>query len=159
LKVFHGRPNQKLKKMENKNNNTIVFEKEYNAPAAVVWKAITDKDQMKQWYFDIAAFRPEVGFKFQFSGQGNEGQKYLHLCEVTEVIPGKKLAYSWTYDGYPGYSLVSFELFAGDEKTKLKLTHTGLESFAGLGPSFTIESFTGGWTMLIGTLLKEFVEK
>ena len=137
----------------------IVFEKEYNAPVAVVWKAITDKDQMKEWYFDLAEFKPEVGFEFQFYGQGREGEKYLHLCQVKEVIPEKKIAYSWRYDDHPGDSLVSFELSAEGDKTKLKLTHTGLENFADNGSSFTKASFTEGWTMLIGTLLKDFVEK
>jgi uncharacterized protein YndB with AHSA1/START domain len=42
-----------------------------NAPISKVWKTITDKDDMKKWYFDIAEFKPEVGFEFQFEG-GNE---------------------------------------------------------------------------------------
>ena len=74
-------------------NEPFVIERVYQAPADRVWQAITDKDQMKQWYFDIAAFRPEVGFEFQFEGR-NEGRVYLHLCKVTEVVPGKKLKYS-----------------------------------------------------------------
>ena len=28
------------------------MERVYNAPVERVWSAITDKDQMKQWYFD-----------------------------------------------------------------------------------------------------------
>src|SRR5882757_3670760 len=111
LKGMNEGWNQTIDKMGDfvlQQGRVIVFEKEYNAPIAVVWKAITDKDQMKEWYFDIAEFKPEVGFKFQFYGQGREGQKYLHLCEVKEVVPGKKLSYSWRYDKYPGNSLVSF---------------------------------------------------
>ncbi len=30
----------------------IVVEQTYGAPIAVVWKAITDKDQMRQWFFE-----------------------------------------------------------------------------------------------------------
>lgn len=82
-------------------NEPFVIERTYNAPVEKVWKSITDKNEMKQWYFDLADFRPEVGFEFQFEG-GTETKKYLHLCKVTEAIQNKKLTYSWRYDGYEG---------------------------------------------------------
>ncbi len=55
-------------------------------------------------------FKAELGYKFQFPG-GTAEQQYLHLCEVTEVVVGKKLTYSWRYDGYAGNSFVTCELF------------------------------------------------
>ncbi len=136
----------------------FVIERTYNAPIEKVWKAITDKDQMKQWYFDIPAFKPEAGFEFEFEA-GDENRKYLHLCRITEINPGKKLVYSWRYDGYEGNSLVTFELFAEGDKTKLKLTHEGLETFAMNNPDFAKESFAAGWTHIVGTSLKDYLEK
>ncbi len=136
----------------------FIIERTHKASISRVWKAITDKEQMKQWYFDIKEFKLEVGFEFQFAGQGKEGEKYLHLCKITEVIPEQKLTYSWQYEGYEGTSFVTFELFSEGDKTRLKLTHRGLETFP-KHPDFARESFAGGWTYLIGTSLKEFVEK
>ncbi len=136
----------------------FVIERTLNAPAERVWKAITDKDQMKQWYFDIAEFKPEVGFEFSFEGH-NEDRCYLHLCRITEVIPGKKLQYSWRYDGETGNSLVTFELFSEGDITRLKLTHEGLETFPSEKPDFARGNFVEGWTYLIGKSIKEFVEK
>src|ERR1700730_666966 len=98
----------------------FVIERTFTEPIGKVWKAITDRDQMKEWYFDLAAFKPEPGFEFQFEGS-NEDRTYLHLCKVTEVIPGKKLTYSWRYQGYDGNSFVTFELFAEGEQTRVKL--------------------------------------
>lgn len=135
----------------------FVIERVYNAPAERVWKAITDKAQMKQWYFDIAEFEPVVGFEFQFEGK-NEDRCYLHLCKITEVIPNKKLSYTWRYDRYEGNSVVTFELFPEGDMTRVKLTHEGLETFPAMA-DFAKDNFVMGWTMLIGTLLKEFVEK
>jgi uncharacterized protein YndB with AHSA1/START domain len=94
----------------------IVIERTYNASAEKVWNAITDKDEMKKWYFDLAEFKPEPGFEFQFYGEGKQGEKFLHLCKVIEVIPKKKLTYSWRYDGYEGDSFVTFELFPKETK-------------------------------------------
>ena len=137
----------------------FTIERTYNAPVEKVWSAITDKEQMKKWYFDLAEFIPVVGFEFQFYGQGHKGEQYLHLCKVTQVIPGKKISYTWSYDKYEGVSEVSFELFAEGDKTRLKLTHEGLETFPANNPDFAKQSFSDGWTMLIGTLLKDFVEQ
>lgn len=136
----------------------FVIERVYDATIDEVWNAITDKEQMKQWYFELEEFKPEVGFTFHFWGQDGD-IKFEHECIVTEVIPGKKLTYSWRYPAYKGKSFVSFELIPEGNKTKLRLTHTGLESFPSDHRSFRRESFAAGWTEIIGKNLKEYLEK
>ena len=50
------------------NADPIVVEQTFNAPMAVVWKAITDKDQMRRWFFKtMTDFEPEIGFETQFN--------------------------------------------------------------------------------------------
>ncbi len=137
----------------------FVIERIYNAPVNKVWPAITDRAQMKEWYFDLSAFRAEEGFEFQFAGEGKKGEKYMHLCRITEVIREKKLSYTWEYENLPGRSEVSFELSPENNDTKVVLTHSGLESFAANGPDFAKECFAEGWIMILGTSLKNFVEK
>ena len=136
----------------------FVIERTFDAPIAMVWKAITDRDEMKQWYFDLAEFKPVKGFEFQFEG-GPDERKYLHLCKIIEVIPEKKLSYSWRYEGYVGNSVVTFELFSEGDKTRLKLTHEGLETFPTNNPDFGKSNFAEGWTYIVGTSLKDFLEK
>jgi uncharacterized protein YndB with AHSA1/START domain len=140
------------------NPEPFVIERTYNAPSDKVWKAITDKDEMKQWYFDLKEFKPKVGFEFRFFG-GSEEQQYEHVCKITEVIPGKKLTHSWQYVGYPGDTFVTFELFPEGDKTKLRLTHVGLETFPQGNKDFSKESFSAGWTHIIGISLKGYLEK
>jgi uncharacterized protein YndB with AHSA1/START domain len=136
----------------------ITMERMYNASLKKLWQAITDNNQMKQWYFNIAEFKPQVGFEFQFTGEGKEGEKYIHLCKVMEVIPENKLTYSWRYEGFEGNSFVTFELSAEGEKTKLKLMHAGLETFPATNNAFAKENFAEGWNYITGTSLKQFVE-
>jgi uncharacterized protein YndB with AHSA1/START domain len=133
----------------------FLIERTFNASTDKVWKAISDKNEMKKWYFDLAEFKPEVDFEFQFEG-GTETNKYLHLCKVTEVIPNKKLTYSWRYDGYEGNSFVTFELFEEGKQTKLKLTHSGLETFPA-NPDFAKHNFEAGWNHIIGKSLPEYL--
>ncbi|HSZ84479.1 MAG TPA: SRPBCC domain-containing protein [Puia sp.] len=138
-------------------NEPFVIERVYNSPVEKVWKALTDKDDMKKWYFEIAEFKPVVGFEFQFTGE-NEGRIFLHLCKIEEVVLNKKLKYSWRYEGQPGNSFVTFELFDEKGKTRLKLTHEGLETFPDT-QDFARKNFEAGWTYLIGKSLPEFLEK
>lgn len=137
----------------------FVIERTLNAPAESVWKAITDKEQMKQWYFDLAEFKPEVGFEFSFEGGPDEETRYMHLCKITKVEKGKMLQYSWRYDGYAGNSIVTFELFPEGNLTRLKLTHEGLETFPADNHDFARENFVEGWTYFIGKSVIEFLEK
>jgi uncharacterized protein YndB with AHSA1/START domain len=145
--------------MENRSSSpSIILERIFKAPIATVWKAITDRDQMKIWYFDLKEFKPEVGFEFQFYG-GTEEKQYLHLCKVMEVDAKRKITYSWRYDGYEGISFVTFELFeeGNGHMTRLKLTHTGLESFPA-NPDFAKKNFEEGWSHIVNRSLREFLE-
>jgi|SRR6516162_4229176 len=133
----------------------IVIDRTLNAPVARVWEALNDVDQIRHWYFDLKEFKPKAGFEFEFVVE-HEGHNYHHLCRVTEVIPQRKLAYTWRYKGERGDSLVTFELFAEGEKTRLKLTHAGIETFPKT-PAYARKNFEAGWTG-IATELENFLQ-
>ncbi|MES2475004.1 MAG: SRPBCC family protein [Verrucomicrobiota bacterium] len=134
----------------------LVMERTFHAPVARVWQALTQVDEMRQWYFDLENFEPRVGFEFQFVVE-HEGMKYDHRCKVIAVIPHKKIAYTWRYEGHEGESLVTMELFDADGMTRLKLTHEGLATFPN-HPAFAPENFFKGWTEILGSSLKGYLE-
>ncbi|MEJ7738845.1 MAG: SRPBCC domain-containing protein [Chitinophagaceae bacterium] len=140
-------------------NNLIVLERLFDVPTKRVWKALTDSNEMKNWYFNLKSFKAQVGFQFQFRGGHDERIQYLHLCEITEVVPNKKLSYSWRYDGYPGVSFVTFELFDQGNKTLLKLTHSGIETFPIENPDFALHNFENGWNEILNKSLRNHLEK
>lgn len=141
-------------------NEPVIIEQLYNAPVSRVWEAITDLKKMQQWYFSsLTEFAPEVGFETMFDVAHN-GKVFPHIWKVTEVVPNKKISYEWKFGGYPGNSLVSFELFDEGDKTRIVLTHNKLETFRGdLHPDLSKQNFVQGWTHFIGTALKEFIEQ
>lgn len=136
----------------------LIVECVYSVPIAKVWQALTDNNQLKQWYFQLDKFEPKVGSKFDFIGGADEGPKYLHLCEITEVDEEGVIAYSWKYDNYPGSSIVKWEIFEQGNNTRLKLTHTGVETFANNGKGFQKESFKAGWNYFVNDALKNFLQ-
>lgn len=140
------------------NTEPLVVERTYNAPASKIWKALTDKAEMKQWYFDVDDFKPQPHFVFRFEG-GTETHKYVHVCEVTEAIPNRRLQYTWRYEGYPGLSTVTFELFEEGKQTRVRITHAGLETFPSDNPDFRRSNFEGGWNEILGTMLTTHLQK
>lgn len=139
------------------NTAPITIEQKINAPAAAVWTAITNPTKMKEWYFDVPAFKAEEGNEFSFSGGPSSEKQYLHLCTVKEVVPGRKLAHTWRYDGYAGDTLVTWELSENGDGTKVRLTHEGLESFGTDNPDFARINFEAGWTEIVGKMLPEYL--
>jgi uncharacterized protein YndB with AHSA1/START domain len=147
---------------KNKNikmNTPLVIERTFNASVEKVWKAITDINQMRQWYFpQLENFKSEEGFETQFNVH-HEGKDYLHIWKIKEVTLLKKISVEWKYRGYPGNSLVSFELFKQGDKTKLVLTHERIETFMPEKyPELAKENFMEGWTQFMDKGLKEFLE-
>lgn len=140
------------------NSQPLVIEQVLEAPVTRVWDALTQNEQMKKWYFELPDFKAVPGFEFIFIAGAKGDVEYKHICKVIEVIPQKKLSYSWRYDSYPEDSLVTFDLFEEGEKTRLKLTHAGLETFASSGPDFAPDNFAEGWTQIVGKSLKEFLQ-
>lgn len=137
----------------------VTLTRQLDAPVDKIWNALTAKDELKKWYLELADFRAEVGFRFQFSGGASPEKQYIHHCEIKEVVPGKKLVYSWRFEGYTGDSLVTFELVAQGEKTLLKFSHTGIDTFAANNPDFATKNFAEGWNHIILTSLPNYVER
>ncbi len=137
----------------------FTIERIFKANKKDVWRAITEKELMKQWYFDLPEFKAEVGFTFEFTSGEEGGKQYLHRCTITEVVKEKKLTHTWCYAGYEGISILTYELFNEGDNTKLKLTHSGIETFPPDITDFAYHNFETGWKHIININLKDFLEK
>lgn len=136
----------------------FVIERVFDAPSQRVWQALTNKEELKHWSFDIPDFEPEEGFDFTF-GSEKGGKGYIHLCRVTEVIPERKLAYSWRYENMRGISYVTWELFPEGKKTRLRLTHEGLENLAYAGEPWARKNFETGWAAIFDQGLRSWLQE
>lgn len=126
-------------------------------PVEKVWERLTDAKQLSQWLMQNN-FKPVVGHKFQFHAKpalkmGFDGNIY---CEVLEIVPFKKISYSWK--GGPGKgkitldSTVVWTLTKKANGTELTIEHTG---FKGLKNFVGYFFMNAGWKT---TIRKRFVE-
>jgi len=122
-----------------------------------LWKVITELDHMREWFFDsIPAFNPKEGFETSFTLSTGE-REFEHVWKIIEVVDGSKIVYDWSYTGYQGRGLVSFELEGLGSETKLTLTNTTTEDWQDDIPEFRRESAEGGWDYFINQRLKKYV--
>lgn len=138
-------------------HENVTVQQRVSAPVDKVWNALTDKAQMKEWYFDISDFELGIHKKFNFFWPD---KKYHNHGEILVVIPNEKLKNTYSYPEYSKEkSIVKWELEKDGDETVVTVTHKGLENFAHLGKDFQKESFKNGWTEILEKKLKEFVEK
>ncbi len=133
--------------------NPLVVERELAAPADVVWQALTDLAHLRRWYFpQLSAFAARVGFETAFTVT-HAGRDFVHRWRVTAVVPFQRLAYAWSYAGYPGDSVVTFYLTPTAAGTRLTVVHRGLASFQPeRHPELAAANFRAGWTELCASL-------
>jgi len=141
------------------NEPSIVVEHAFRLPVDTVWKAITEHSRMVRWFFgNLPDFRAEVGFETQFNIH-NDGRDFLHLWRVTKVVPLRKITTHWSFEGYQGESLVTFELSPGNDRTNLIVTNTVLADFDDSIPEFRRESCRAGWEYFIQKSLNDYLSR
>ena len=100
---------------------SVLLRREYDAPPADVWEAVTNPDRMKRWFMPISGDLREGG---DFQLEGNAGGRILR-CDPPRLL-------RTTFGGET--SLVELRLTeAGDGSTTLELEHTVPLEYAGSG--------------------------
>ncbi len=137
----------------------IIIEQEINVPVSEIWSALTELEEMRQWFFDIIPdFKAEAGFETQFH-LTNEGRDFPHLWKVVEVIPQEKIVVNWKFGGYSGSSNVAFEIIRTDDKNIIRLTTEVIEDHPQDIPEFRRESSVGGWNYFMKDRLYNYLTK
>jgi uncharacterized protein YndB with AHSA1/START domain len=134
---------------------TIIIE----ASSDTVFKAITEQEELTQWFPDQAILEPRVLGKVRFTTlkelhpDWKQDRDYIMEGTIKEFIPNKKLSYIWKYRDTPDFpeTTVVWELVEiAPDKTRVDLTHSG---FTGEEKGLTsLESHNEGWTEMLNKL-------
>jgi len=99
-------------------------------PPEAVWDYLTKPELMELWLMKND-FQPIVGLDFQFRSKPIPSLDFdgIFYCKVLEIVPFKKLSYSWKSGPGNGEitldSVVVWKLQPTDKGTEIFLEHSG----------------------------------
>ncbi|MBO0728844.1 MAG: SRPBCC domain-containing protein [Acidimicrobiaceae bacterium] len=140
----------------NTSEYTIVREILIDAPIDVVWRTITEPEQISQWFADRVELEVKPG-AHGYLGFGDQGGPVL----VETVDPPVRFSFRWNYptgeEPAAGNSLlVEFTLTAEGEQTRLRVVESGLDLLAWPDAEKRryADEHQGGWGEYLGRLAR-----
>ena len=132
----------------------IVVDEIFPHAPETIWKTLTSGDLMGRWLgMAPAGFQPVAGNRFTYRTTPAGEWDGMIQCEILEVVPNERLAYSWKggHDGNAGYgspldTVVTFTLAKVDGGTRLRLVHSG---FILPRNDSAYRTMSGGWTKVV----------
>jgi uncharacterized protein YndB with AHSA1/START domain len=133
-----------------------------NVPTHRVYDAWTDPAQIRQW-FGPEGMRPQnitadvrVGGKYRWDLTSPEGEEMSAFGEYRELIPAKKIVFTWQWDDDEAWenrsSVVTIELFERGSGTELRFSHEQLPS------EESRDRHNEGWNSFLNRL-EQFITK
>lgn len=131
---------------------------EIDASPEIVFKAISDPDELTNWFPEAVILEPVAGGKTKFTFSKDSKRTIcarehdkINEGRVLEFVNNKKLVYTWQPTDEPGFpeTIVTWELEEiSKNKTRLTLTHTGFAN------NDQAKGHSEGWSFFIGELEK-----
>ncbi len=133
-----------------------------DASTKVVFKALTNIEDLTQWFPDQGTIEPKIGGKMHFRFLPNQKMDKEGSLdgEILEYIPDKKFSYTFIpgrgcisdmpSDGKIKPTIVTWELEElGKNKTRVTLTHSGFDKEM----DEIFKQTTAGWNYFAGRLV------
>jgi uncharacterized protein YndB with AHSA1/START domain len=154
-KEMEGQQKQEITKIR----KSIIID----ATPEVVFKAITETNELTKWFPDHVILEPNVGGKVRFSfykEQNKMDRDYIVEGSIIEFIPNKKISYTWQYNDIPEFpeTIVSWKLEELERnKTRVELVHSG---FTGKEQEkVSSKGHDEGWTHFMNELSKYCLQR
>jgi uncharacterized protein YndB with AHSA1/START domain len=77
---------------------SVVIERQMPHPPEKIWRALTQSALIEDWLMKND-FEPVLGRRFNFRMEAMPGWNGVTDCEVLELEPPRRLAYSWNASG------------------------------------------------------------
>jgi uncharacterized protein YndB with AHSA1/START domain len=107
---------------------TLVVRRILNADRERVFRALSDPVKMAEWFYGMETGQATVTCDFRVGGKYviamSDGQKKcVPAGEYLEIVPPRKVVFTWSVEGVVQQSKVTIELFEKGNRTELVLTH------------------------------------
>ena len=110
---------------------SLAIVRKLDAAPGKVWRAITEPEALKKWMAPSDAFKVplaeaelRIGGRYHIVMNAPDGQVHDVSGVYREIVPNKKLVYTWAWKTTPEReSVVTIELRAAGSGTELTLRH------------------------------------
>jgi len=136
------------------------------APVELVWRMVTEPDQVVRWFADSIDLEATPGYQGSMTFRPEAGGVVEAPSTVESVEAPRRLTYRWTHPAgttaSPANStLVEFTLTPSDGGTVLRVVETGYD---GLGwpqdqQDAFVDDHTDGWSHHLGRLEQLFARR
>lgn len=135
---------------------SITVEDVFPHAPEVIWKTLTNGALMTRWMMAPTGFTPQLGARFTFSTTPAGAWDGTIHCQITDLVPNQKLAYSWRggHEANVGYgsrldTLVTWTLAPFETGTRLRMVHSG---FVMPRNDSTFNNLGNGWQQVLPAL-------
>ena len=127
-----------------------------DVPIDKVFSAVSDQDELTNWFPDIAVLEKKEGgrvsFRFLKSAKNNLDKDHEMNGKIIKFIPNKELSYTWQFENMPEFSgntVVTWRFESvGKNKTKVTLRHSGFTE----SDREQYKEHSQGWTWFVNRL-------
>lgn len=132
---------------------SIIIDEVFTQTADAIWRALTSGDMMARWLMPATGFEAVEGTHFTFQTTAAGAWDGTIHCQVLEVVPNKRLSYSWKggHESNAGYgsrldTVVTFLLSPADAGTRLRVVHSG---FVLPKNEYAYQNMSDGWKVVV----------
>ncbi len=88
-------------------DDQILIEREFAAPARLVWRAVTEPDLVRRWWhagrgeMTVCDIDLRVGGTWRYAMRPEGGEEFAFYGEILEIVPGSKIVQAETFAPFP----------------------------------------------------------
>ncbi|MNT63781.1 hypothetical protein D3C72_2016270 [compost metagenome] len=128
-------------------SEVIEFDFVTKATAGEVWHALTDRDELENWWGEGVVLDPKAGGKFCEPWEDDDGARKMAIGKVKAAKANKEIVFTWVEKDWPKGSETecTFTIQDDGKLRKLSLKHVGWDSLPKDKRTSIIKDFKIGW--------------
>jgi uncharacterized protein YndB with AHSA1/START domain len=123
----------------------IVTHAQIDAPRDRVWRALTEEEQVAEWWGGYVSLDARPGGRLTERWTDAGGREVVTIGEVVRLTAPRMLELTWADDDWDESTCVLFRLEEAADATRLTLEHSGWEAFSSSLREELISAHASGW--------------
>ena len=130
----------------------IVICAQINVPRDRVWRALTEEEQIAEWWGGYVSLVARPGGRLTERWTDSGGREVITSGEVVRLNAPHTLELTWADDDWDESTRVLFQLEETADGTHLTLEHSGWEAFPSSLREELIRAHASGWSQHVANL-------